>query len=204
MYCQKCGKQISDDSKFCSYCGEKNNFYEEKQTVAFRATITLCPKCTKELPEGSSFCAYCGEKNVIEKNENDKVALGYTQIQSKNRMVYMLDTEKNSKGVIKDCVKYFLGLMLYIFGFFVCVVYYKAMLSVENIFLSYFDMDNNYWIAFGFSFLCVLAGAFLMLGNATETKPFFNAAWTLSILSCIMLGGLFVWMLIYAVPYIGL
>ncbi|MBQ4517706.1 MAG: zinc-ribbon domain-containing protein [Clostridia bacterium] len=23
MFCKKCGKQISDDSVFCSYCGEK-------------------------------------------------------------------------------------------------------------------------------------------------------------------------------------
>lgn len=25
MYCQKCGKQIDDESDFCKYCGSKIN-----------------------------------------------------------------------------------------------------------------------------------------------------------------------------------
>lgn len=29
MYCKNCGKQISDDSKFCQYCGEKQNTNEK-------------------------------------------------------------------------------------------------------------------------------------------------------------------------------
>ena len=36
MYCGKCGKQINDNSKFCSYCGYENcilkNVSNEKNT----------------------------------------------------------------------------------------------------------------------------------------------------------------------------
>lgn len=39
MYCYNCGKQISDGSTFCSYCGQKqpanNRFQEEKKTKPF-------------------------------------------------------------------------------------------------------------------------------------------------------------------------
>ena len=37
MYCQKCGSQIPDDSKWCPLCGEKNNsinFYRTLLIIA--------------------------------------------------------------------------------------------------------------------------------------------------------------------------
>lgn len=38
MYCHKCGKQIPDDSAFCSYCGTSIAPHPEKQQ-GFRLTI---------------------------------------------------------------------------------------------------------------------------------------------------------------------
>lgn len=59
MYCQKCGKEITNDSIFCKFCGVKLN---ENQP---------CPKCGKEIPEDSNFCKYCGIKfnNKPQKNQ---------------------------------------------------------------------------------------------------------------------------------------
>jgi len=46
MFCNQCGKEIPENSKFCNFCGAKvgNN----------------CPQCGTELPEGSKFCHICG------------------------------------------------------------------------------------------------------------------------------------------------
>jgi len=39
MYCSKCGKEITDDSKFCEYCGNDitevniNNRLNDKKTI---------------------------------------------------------------------------------------------------------------------------------------------------------------------------
>lgn len=52
-FCQKCGGELSEDTLFCSKCGEK--------VAAFR-----CPSCGKRLPEDSAFCTYCGAKIVTE------------------------------------------------------------------------------------------------------------------------------------------
>ncbi len=45
MICWKCSKEISEDSKFCRYCGASSN---------------ACQKCGKDLDANSKFCKYCG------------------------------------------------------------------------------------------------------------------------------------------------
>ena len=48
--CKGCGKPLSENAKFCAYCGKSVN--EEK----------ICPKCGKENQQNSLFCCNCGEK----------------------------------------------------------------------------------------------------------------------------------------------
>ena len=159
-----------------------------------------CKNCGKELSDGASFCVYCGEKTSLGKLKADNDVKKNVEA----RAEYASDSQVASKGFAKEIAKYFFGLLMYLIGLCCCVVYYKAMLSFENMLLSYFDMDNEYWIAFGLSFLCVLVGIFMMLGNSVEAKTVFASAWVVSILSCIIFGAFFVWMIVYAVPYIGL
>lgn len=47
MICPNCGTELSDDSRFCKYCG--------------CGLIRICPVCEKELPYDSSFCNHCGK-----------------------------------------------------------------------------------------------------------------------------------------------
>ena len=47
MICRKCGKTISDDAVFCSYCGE-------------RCAKKVCAACGTELREEQLFCHICG------------------------------------------------------------------------------------------------------------------------------------------------
>lgn len=47
MYCNKCGKQISDDSIFCNYCGEKVKIQSEDVTRKTQddTIISACKDC---------------------------------------------------------------------------------------------------------------------------------------------------------------
>lgn len=48
MYCVSCQKEISDGSKFCNYCGSKQDL--------------ICDGCGANLSSDSIFCNQCGQK----------------------------------------------------------------------------------------------------------------------------------------------
>lgn len=52
--CQVCGKQVKDDSKFCSKCGSK--LCDENQNVK------ICQVCGKQVKNDAKFCIKCGSK----------------------------------------------------------------------------------------------------------------------------------------------
>ena len=60
MYCDKCGKEIADDSNFCRYCGNK---IQSESTVSMSAVVEEyspyvdCGHC-----QGTGTC-YRGNKN---------------------------------------------------------------------------------------------------------------------------------------------
>lgn len=49
MYCQNCGKEISDSVLFCPYCGTQ----KEQKTV-------ICANCGQRVAEGAAVCPSCG------------------------------------------------------------------------------------------------------------------------------------------------
>jgi len=55
-YCKNCGKEMNEQSRFCSACGTRS-----AQTTE-HSQATYCEYCGKELHEGAAFCAYCGKQ----------------------------------------------------------------------------------------------------------------------------------------------
>lgn len=68
MYCRKCGKQIPDNSRFCSFCGEdlsveakpKLEEHGQKRKVVFDGEIHKCPNCGEILDAFVTKCQTCG------------------------------------------------------------------------------------------------------------------------------------------------
>ena len=56
--CRNCNKEISDEAKFCRYCGQKVT----EDAPAQEASISgkQCPKCLKTVAATAKFCNYCG------------------------------------------------------------------------------------------------------------------------------------------------
>lgn len=49
--CQKCGKVLKSNTKFCNFCGEPNPLYMKE-----------CPACGKQIKIDAKFCNFCGEQ----------------------------------------------------------------------------------------------------------------------------------------------
>lgn len=53
MICGNCGKQLDDDSVFCTSCGMKLDEIQNKK---------FCANCGNELDDDAVFCSKCGSK----------------------------------------------------------------------------------------------------------------------------------------------
>ena len=82
MFCNKCGKQLTEDTTFCPECG--NKIEKEVETI-------FCNKCGKKLEGDTTFCPECGNKiasdvvnnNVIQTNTS-KINTNVTQTNISN------------------------------------------------------------------------------------------------------------------------
>ena len=69
MLCQKCGKEIPDDSKFCSYCGANVSADTAKNSNNKAAPYGRCGRCGEPLDADDSFvCKKCLEKEKEHEN----------------------------------------------------------------------------------------------------------------------------------------
>lgn len=68
MYCQQCGKEISETAIFCPNCGTKKNDVPSKKAISFKETtnndnLLQCPKCrSTQLTDGKK--GFSGGKAV--------------------------------------------------------------------------------------------------------------------------------------------
>ena len=102
MYCENCKKQISDDSLFCPYCGNKPK------------KLNICDKCGKEIPEDSDFCPFCGSsvsKNFSSSNTDKKVTPVNKAESKKNvisksspKFVFSIEEPKSKQKLSKPAV----------------------------------------------------------------------------------------------------
>ena len=56
MKCSHCGKEISQESRFCKFCGASVVQQEEEA----RESVQVCPFCHAEVRKGTLFCPQCG------------------------------------------------------------------------------------------------------------------------------------------------
>lgn len=65
MNCQKCSKEISDDSRFCPECGAKQEIGPVRMIPSSESrkqrgpSVKTCQKCGKEIPADSRYCPEC-------------------------------------------------------------------------------------------------------------------------------------------------
>ena len=59
-YCKNCGKQLSDDAKFCVDCGTPTEEASSKRRVEQAGTIYKCPNCGEVLESMTAVCPACG------------------------------------------------------------------------------------------------------------------------------------------------
>lgn len=55
--CSKCGREISVNTAFCNFCGER-----QIPEVKFEEGAPRCPKCGAEYAPGQIFCMSCGNR----------------------------------------------------------------------------------------------------------------------------------------------
>lgn len=63
MFCIKCGKQLSDEMKYCPSCGEKNGYDIDEpvcRKISYDGKIHKCPNCGEILDSFISNCTTCG------------------------------------------------------------------------------------------------------------------------------------------------
>lgn len=74
MFCENCGKQMSETAKFCSYCGKPVR-------AAEKAVGKMCPSCGWKGEADRVYCEECGtllvetESPAGKKSDNVKVVL---------------------------------------------------------------------------------------------------------------------------------
>lgn len=70
-HCPNCGNEVSNDSRFCNFCGTNLNFNYTQANEDNIQNIKLCPMCGEKLSSDNIFCTKCGFKlNRIFDNQN--------------------------------------------------------------------------------------------------------------------------------------
>lgn len=60
--CKSCGKMMSKDLKFCTWCGNELAAKEIISHASVERIANNCPQCGEQLEEGMAFCTSCGAK----------------------------------------------------------------------------------------------------------------------------------------------
>lgn len=115
MFCIKCGRQISDDMKYCPGCGEQTSYNEKEivqRKIVYEGKIHKCPNCGENLASFVANCPACGhevrggqaaisvrefaEKLEMLEKERPKQGNGIIDILAKQTQVSVIDQQKIS------------------------------------------------------------------------------------------------------------
>lgn len=95
MFCEACGRKITNESHFCRYCGMPVMDMLEKEIPQPIKIDTLlrCTKCGTELLEDSLFCDQCGVR-VEEKKTYSICRVCGREIESDSFFCYMCGSKQ--------------------------------------------------------------------------------------------------------------
>lgn len=74
--CVSCGKELEAGSKFCKFCGAKQEQEAPKPEPAAAADTVICISCGKEIAANMKFCKFCGTNQQSGENIVDAVLNG--------------------------------------------------------------------------------------------------------------------------------
>lgn len=60
VFCNKCGKKLADDARFCSGCGAIVSPTEDQRKIVYEGEIHKCPNCGEVLNSFAAYCPTCG------------------------------------------------------------------------------------------------------------------------------------------------
>lgn len=119
MFCSKCGREIRDDSVFCSYCGDRVE--EEPQEagepcggeaeapcIRPGAPKKRCSECGKELP-GSTISDLCAMCTIRQRNREIEAERERRDSEPSNRDRYDISDEFDQSVFERDRANYFHG-----------------------------------------------------------------------------------------------
>jgi len=130
MFCDKCGKEIKEDSVFCNYCGNqinseniKNDDTIYKKDGVDDETYKVCPSCGKLIKWKDKVCLYCGETYRKPQFTHIRGALSHPVISDKNLRTIP------SKRPISIVLVALLG-VAFLMTLFILIAFNKTLLSV--------------------------------------------------------------------------
>ena len=102
MYCDNCGKEVANDSKFCRYCGKKLIKEMQQEEKNQEEIITSAACVYIELSENKKFKEEC-LKNSCTINTNTLIEKGLLDEKnvSKNQVIHIYLDQKVKKCIIK-------------------------------------------------------------------------------------------------------
>ena len=114
MFCIKCGKQLSDEMKYCPSCGEKNGYDIDEpvcRKISYDGKIHKCPNCGEILDSFISNCTTCGFE-LRDVRTSDTIKEFFDKIETVKS-----DEEKVILVLFITCNWFFLNLLKYLFTF---------------------------------------------------------------------------------------
>ena len=90
MYCNKCGKQIVDDSIFCSYCGIKvEQIIQKESSISIdKLIIDACKECIKKHLKSPSTVIF-DKIEIKDRDDYGRIYL-YAEVDSQNSFGAMM------------------------------------------------------------------------------------------------------------------
>lgn len=70
MYCKYCGKEISENAKFCECCGKP--VLKEYAPVQQKVEVHRCPKCGDAVSQYAQMCRNCGTNLSVSNPRTNK------------------------------------------------------------------------------------------------------------------------------------